>query len=111
MSELNAIEGFTEDVSTELQTRAQNWLAAKANELKERQAELGLQDDLITLDGLSNDMILKLGENGVKSRDDLADLAGDELVEMLGANVLSLNDANALIMKAREHWFNQTTAA
>jgi N utilization substance protein A len=111
LSELNAIEGFTEDVSTELQTRAQNWLAAKANELKERQTELGLQDDLITLPGLSTDMILKLGENGVKSRDDLADLAGDELVEMLGATVINLNDANALIMKAREHWFDDASAA
>lgn len=111
ISELNAIEGFTEDISTELQTRAQNWLAAKANELKERQAELGLQEDLISLDGLSTDMVLKLGEHGVKSRDDLADLAGDELVEMLGNTTINLNDANALIMRAREHWFNDVNAA
>ncbi len=111
LSELNAIEGFTEDVSSELQERARNWLAAKANELKERQSELGLQEDLITLDGLSTDMVLKLGEHGVKSRDDLADLAGDELVEMLGADVINLNDANALIMRAREHWFNDDVNA
>lgn len=111
LSELNAIEGFTEDVSAELQQRAQNWLTAKANELKERQDELGLQNDLIELPGLSTDMVLKLGEHGVKSRDDLADLAGDELVEMLGDTVISLNDANALIMKAREHWFTQENDA
>lgn len=114
LSELNSIEGFTEDVSAELQSRAQNFLTAKANELKERQQELGLADDLITLEGVTNDMALKLGEHGVKTRDDLADLAGDELVEILGSNVINLNDANALIMKAREHWFNdaeQTSAA
>lgn len=111
LSELNAIEGFTEDVSAELQTRAQNWLTAKANELKERQQELGLKDDLITLEGLSTDQVLKLGENGIKSRDDLADLAGDELVEILGNDAITLNDANALIMKAREHWFNDASAA
>lgn len=115
LSELNAIEGFTEDVSVELQSRAQNYLKTKADELKNRQAELGIQDDLIALDGLSDDMVLKLGEHGVKSRDDLADLAGDELVEMLGAQVINLNDANALIMQARAHWFDgeqtESTAA
>jgi transcription termination/antitermination protein NusA len=111
MSELNAIEGFTEDVSTELQNRAKTYLEAKANELKERQAELGIQNDLIELEGLSIDMVIKLGEHGVKTRDDLADLAGDELVEMLGNTVINLNDANALIMKAREHWFAETAAS
>lgn len=111
MSELNSIEGFTEDVSTELQNRAKNYLEAKANELKERQAELGIQDDLIALPGLSTDMVLKLGEHGIKTRDDLADLAGDELVEMLSNVVINLNDANALIMKAREHWFAETATS
>ncbi len=110
LSELNAIEGFTEDVSSELRARAQNWLESKANELKERQSELGLQDDLITLEGLSTDMVLKLGEKGVKSRDDLADLAGDELVEMLD-NAINEKDANDLIMRARAHWFSEDTNA
>lgn len=111
LNELNAIEGFTEDVSIEIQSRAQNWIEAKKKELSDRQSELGLQNDLIELDGISTDMALKLGEHGVKSREDLADLAGDELVEMLGADVINMNDANALIMKAREIWFNSSDAA
>jgi N utilization substance protein A len=46
-----------------------------------------------------------LGEKGVKTLDDLADLAGDELVEMLGADALTEEAANEIIMAARAHWF------
>ena len=105
IEEMGAIEGFNEEIAEELCTRAITWLAAKAEELKKRQAELGLSDDLLNFDGLSADQIMMLGEKGVKTLDDLADLAGDELVEMLGDKKISENDANALIMKAREHWF------
>lgn len=105
VEELNQIEGFDEDISAELQNRAKTWLAAKQEELNKKRAELGIADDLMTLEGLKPDWIIKLGENGVKTRDDLADLAGDELVEMLGEGVLTENDANAVIMKARAHWF------
>ena len=53
-------------------------------------------------------MLVKLGEAGVKTLDDLADLAGDELREIIGAD-LSEENANNLIMKAREHWFSEET--
>ncbi len=53
-------------------------------------------------------MLVKLGEAGIKTLDDLADLAGDELREIIGTD-LSEADANALIMKAREHWFSEET--
>ena len=48
---------------------------------------------------------MKLAENGVKTLDDFADLAGDELVEMLGNSMLSIDVANEMIMAARAHWF------
>ena len=50
-------------------------------------------------------MILTLAEKGVKTLADLADLAADELIEMLGENTLSQTEANKVIMAAREHWF------
>lgn len=105
VEEMGSIEGFNEEIGAELISRAQNFLNAKAEELKNKQAELGLQDDLISFEGLNPDQIMQLGAAGVKSLDDLADLAGDELVEILGKDSISETDANALIMKARAHWF------
>jgi N utilization substance protein A len=105
ISELAKIEGFDEDVAAELQNRATTWIDAKKAELEAKRQELGIQDDLMSFDGLKADQILKLAEAGVKSKDDLADLAGDELVEILGANAMSLSEANAMIMEARAHWF------
>ena len=50
-------------------------------------------------------MILNLAEKGVKNLDDLADLASDELIEILGEGVVTEAEANRIIMAAREHWF------
>ncbi len=105
VDELNQIEGFEEEISIELQNRARNYLDVKAQELDEKRTELGIQDDLMAFDGLSSKQKLKLGEAGIKSHDDLADLAGDELVEILGEDQITEKDANTLIMKAREKWF------
>ena len=103
--ELATIEGFDEDVAAELQARANTWLEKLRVELETKRQELGIQDDLMAVEGLKPEHILKLAENGVKTLDDLADLAGDELVEILGEEVINMRDANALIMKCREHWF------
>jgi N utilization substance protein A len=103
--ELESIEGFDADVATELQNRAKNWLTAKAKEFAEKQKALGIQDDLIGFEGLDFDTIVKLAEAGVKSKNDLADLAGDELVEILGAEKMNEQAANRLIMAARAGWF------
>lgn len=107
VSELGQIEGFSDEIAEELQNRAKNWLSSKAEELKTRQADLNLQEDLLNFEGLSSIQIIKLGEAGVKSLDDLADLAGDELVEILGKEQISENKANEMIMRAREHWFTE----
>ncbi len=55
--------------------------------------------------------MVTLGEKGVKTLDDLADLAGDELIEIVGKDKLSEEDANAIIMAARAHWFAGEKAA
>ena len=60
------------------------------------------------LEGLNNGLIGKLAEAGVHTRDDLADLAVDELTDITGQ---SADEAKSLIMKAREHWFTAATAA
>jgi N utilization substance protein A len=60
------------------------------------------------LEGLTPDLISVLAESGVNTRDGLADLAVDELTEITGQ---SSDDAKALIMKAREHWFTNEAAA
>lgn len=107
IDELNEIEGFEEEISIEIQQRAQKWLAAKEQELKDKQSSLGIADDLMTVTGLRPEQIIKLGENGVKTLDDLADLAADELIEMLGQGQMTNKAANEVIMQARAHWFEE----
>ncbi|MBR2300242.1 MAG: transcription termination/antitermination protein NusA [Alphaproteobacteria bacterium] len=105
LSELAEIEGFDEDIASELQSRAKEFVEKRNAEFAQKSKDLGISDDLKTLDGLDQDMLIKLAENNIKTLDDLADLAGDELVEILGENTISLVDANRVIMAAREHWF------
>jgi N utilization substance protein A len=105
VDELNRIQGFEEEISNELVTRAKTFLEKKKKELQEKQKELGMQDDLVSLDGLTPVQLIKIGEAGIKTRDDLADLAADELVEIMGVGQMTEKDANVIIMNARAHWF------
>ena len=72
-------------------------------------ASLNLADDLKSFDGLTLEMLVKLGKKDVKTLDDFADLAADELMEIVGSDAMSEETANTLIMKAREHWFEEGT--
>ena len=74
--------------------------------------ELGVAADLAEADieGLDARKIITLAEKGIKTLDDLADLAGDELIEMLGEG-LNETQANAIIMAARAHWFPEGEGA
>jgi len=105
LDELAEIEGFDAEVAGELQERARNWLAENAAKLEAKRKELGVADDVAALAGIDADMLVKLGEKGVKTLDDVADLASDELREILGADALTENKANEVIMAARAHWF------
>ncbi len=111
IEDISSIEGFDEDVATELRERASVYLAERDEELSSRHQELGVSDDLVAVEGLSPAQLVVLGENEIKSLDDLADLASDELVEMLPAGTMTMDDANAIIMAARAHWFPEDETA
>jgi N utilization substance protein A len=108
--ELAEIEGFDEDVAEELRDRARLFLDQQNSELTERRQALGVSEEIAAIEGFSPVMLVKLGENGVKTLDDLADLAGDELREILGKDAMSLDEANEIIMAARAHWFTEEGA-
>ncbi|MBQ7303663.1 MAG: transcription termination/antitermination protein NusA, partial [Alphaproteobacteria bacterium] len=105
LKELAEIEGFDEDVATELQRRAKEFVEKRNKDFAKKSKDLGIDEGLKTIDGLDQDMIIKLAENEIKNLDDLADLAADELIEILGENTLTQVEANRIIMAAREHWF------
>jgi len=101
LSEMLEIESFDEDTVNELRTRARDSLLTMELAKEERIEEVS--QDLRSLEGLSPELIATLAENQVHTRDDLAGLAVDELVEITG---MDEEIAKTLIMKAREHWFN-----
>jgi N utilization substance protein A len=111
VEELTEIEGFDEDIARELQERAALYLEEQDRVAVERYHEMGVSDELVTIELLTPTMLVKLGENGIKTLDDLADLASDELIEILGKNALSETQANKVIMAARAHWFSEDEPA
>jgi N utilization substance protein A len=106
ISEMLEIESFDEDTVNELRTRAKDALLTM--EIAREESVEEVSQDLRDLDGLNPQLIGKLAENGVHTRDDLADLAVDELTDITGQ---SADEAKTLIMKAREHWFTNQPAA
>jgi len=100
ISELLEIESFDEDTINELRSRAKDALLTM--EIAREENVESVSQDLRDLTGLDPALIPKLAEAGVHTRDDLADLAVDELTEITGQ---SADDAKNLILKAREHWF------
>ncbi|GAN80422.1 transcription termination factor NusA [Acidocella aminolytica] len=105
LEEVATIEGFDENVATELSRRAATYLERQAAEQEEKRVALGVTDDIAAIEAFSAKDLITLGEKGVKTLDDLADLAGDELVEILGDDVINEEQANEIIMAARAHWF------
>ena len=100
LQELLEMESFDEDTITELRNRAKDALLTM--EIAHEESVEQVSQDLRDLDGLTPELIGKLADGGVHSRDDLADLAVDELIEMTAIDDTA---AKTLIMKAREHWF------
>ncbi len=105
LDELTRIEAFDEDVAAELQNRAVTFLEQQNEILETKRREMGVEDDVANIEALSPAMLVKLGEKGVKTLDDLADLAGDELLDIIGKDAMTLDEANEVIMAARAHWF------
>ncbi len=111
VEDLQGVEGFDEDIATELQRRAREFIDKRNAELAARLEELGVTEDVRGIEGLDLPMLVALGDKGVKTLDDLGDLASDELREIVGESVMDADTANAIIMKAREHWFPAEEAA
>jgi len=110
-AELATIEGFDEDIAAELKDRAQGFLEERERAADERRRDLGVDDDMTYVHGLSATMLVALGEAGVKTLDDLADLASDELREIVGDDNLDEETANTIIMASRAHWFEDEDQA
>jgi N utilization substance protein A len=133
-SELATIEGFDEELAEELQSRAAEAIERREEALREQRRGLGVEDALAELPHLTEAMLVTLGKAGIKTLDDLADLATDELIAkkraeqrrrndkgpreksdrpervedkggVLGEYGLSEEQGNEIIMAARAHWF------
>jgi N utilization substance protein A len=112
IKDLVEIEGFDQDISEELQARGRAFIEEQQEELTRRWRELGVAEEVAALEGLTPAMSVQLGEAGIKTLDNLADLASDELQEVLGEIKLIGEEADKIIMAARAHWFEgeETTA-
>ena len=100
VNELLEIEAFDEETVEELRTRARNALLTEAIKREENLEQA--EKDLLDLEGMDADLAAKLAENSIRTRDDLGELAVDELTEMTG---IDDERAKTLIMAARAHWF------
>jgi N utilization substance protein A len=105
VDELAAIEGFDDAVAEELIRRAEAFITRRDTELTEKRVALGVSDEVASIEALTPAMLVALGEKGVRTLDDLADLASDELIEIVGADGMDEAVANEVIMAARAHWF------
>ena len=113
--EIASIEGFDEDTARELQERAQEYIAAQEAELDTKRKELGVEDAMKDVPGITTKIMVALGENGVKTIEDLAGCATDDLVGwterkdgetkhepgFLDGFDVSREEAEAMIMQAR----------
>ena len=130
VDEIASIEGFDAELAGELQNRASEALDRREEANRELRRSLGVEDDLATMPHLNEAMLVTLGKAGIKTLDDLADLATDELIQkrrieprrkvvptnepkggILAEYNLSEEQGNEVIMAARAHWFEDEDAA
>ena len=105
INEMLEIEAFDEETVNELRSRARNALLTEAI-VREESVE-NVEEALLGLEGMDTEIASALAAHGITTRDALADLAGDELVELTG---IAEERAQELIMKARAHWFEEAPA-
>jgi transcription termination/antitermination protein NusA len=130
--EISAIEGLDEDIAQELQSRAAEALERREAAAREERRKLGVEDALAEMPHLTEQMLVTLGKANIRTLDDLADLATDELVQkrrveprrrsdapvraedrggILAEYGLSEEQGNEIIMAARAHWFEDEESA
>jgi N utilization substance protein A len=126
VDEIASIEGLDDDIASELQNRAAEALERREAASREERRALGVADELAEMPHVNEAMLVTLGRAGIKTLDDLADLATDELVQkkrpeqrrqrepsnrpedkggILADYALSEEQGNEIIMAARAHWF------
>ncbi|AKS42802.1 transcription termination factor NusA [Wenzhouxiangella marina] len=103
-AELLAIEEFDEGIVAELRQRARDALLTQMIASEEQLEEHRPEQDLLDLEGMTEAIAFRLAEQGIRTRDDLAECAVDELEDVKG---LEPEQAAELIMKARAHWFDE----
>ena len=108
-AELVAIEEFDEGIVDELRSRARDVLLTQAIVQEEKIDEVEPADDLLNLEGMDKSLAYLLSSKGVVTREDLAELATDDLLEI--SEEIGEETAAALIMKARAHWFEEEQQA
>lgn len=115
LDEITSIEGFDEETAQELQTRAREYLDRIENELNTKRNELGVSDELLTINGMTTAMLVALGEDGIKTMEDFAGCAADDLIGwterqdgetkryegLFSAKEVSREEAEAMVMTAR----------
>ena len=103
LEELTSIEGFDENLSKELIQRAKICVEKIRVENLSKLKESGFDDYLLTTKLLDTDQLLKLNENNIKTRDQLADLSNSELIEIF--RDMEQDKADEIIMDSRKHWY------
>ena len=93
-----------------MQRRAQDYIATLDQKYSDQRVEFGVTDEVAALEQMTPARLAKLGAAEVKTLDDLGDLAGDELIEILGELAPDADVANEIIMAARAHWFDDEDA-
>ena len=102
VQEMLEIDGFDENTVNELRNRARDAILTLAIASEEQLEHM--DEDLKNLDGVDQEMLHDLANEGIKTRDDLAELSVDELIEITG---IDEETAKKVVMAARAHWFNE----
>ena len=125
VEEIAQIEGLDDDIASELQNRAAEALERREAASREERRKLGVEDALAEIPHLTEQMLVTLGKANIRTLDDLADLATDELIQkkrveprrrepsnrpedkggILSDYGLTEEQGNEIIMAARAHWF------
>ena len=95
-SEISSIEGFDDDTAVEIQSRAKTFIEEEGKKQDAKRKELGVQDDLAQIDGMTTNMLVALGENDIKTLDDFAGCSTDELFGWVEKTELGSKKQNGL---------------
>lgn len=106
IEELTDIEGFDEDLATELQNRAVDFIDAERKSKREFWESEGVDKKLLELPYINEALMFEFASNSIKTIDDVADLSRDDFRELFPKFKISDDELNELIMKSREHWFD-----